>query len=81
VLIAKLTERQGTLSDVEFAARLGMPRSTWQAYRCGRVRPNQRLAVAALRAFPDMYADALSFLLSDASGKAESDSLEAMEVA
>ena len=81
MLIAKLTERQGTLSDVEFAARLGMPRSTWQAYRCGRVRPGRRLAVATIRAFPDLMSDALSFLLSDASLEASADSLQAAEVA
>jgi hypothetical protein len=72
-MLAALIARQQALgeNDVEFAVRLGLPRSTWQAYRAGRIPLTIRLAVATQRAFPDMTAHVRSFVLSDASGLSE----------
>lgn len=68
-MIERLRDRQIALgeSDAAFAARLGLPRSSWQAYRCGRMRPSHRLARVAQLAFPELTTDILFFLLSDAS--------------
>ncbi len=71
-MLAALIARQRALgeNDVEFAGRLGLPRSTWQAYRAGRIPMTIRLAVATQRAFPDLASHGRSFVLSDASGLA-----------
>lgn len=63
-LVAKQTELG--LSDVEFARLLDIPRSTWQLTRT-RVKPIMwRVAVAAVRSFPEMAEDAALFLRSEA---------------
>lgn len=79
MLLVRLIEKQTQLgeSDGEFAARLDIPRSTWQAYRTGRVPLTPRVARKARTVFPDLAADALSFLLGDASDVATSDMSEA----
>jgi len=71
-MLNALIARQRTLgeNDGEFSVRLGLPRSTWQAYRTGKLPPTLRLAAAARMAFPDMIPEIRSFLLSDASGLA-----------
>ncbi len=66
MLLGKLLDKQRELgmNDRDFAAHLGVPYNTWRTTRRG-VRPVRgRVARAAMRAFPDLAPDALSFLLS-----------------
>lgn len=67
MLLEKLIARQEALrlSDVRFAARLGVSRSTWQATRTGAIPLGRTIAQAARRAFPDLTADAVCWLLAD----------------
>ena len=64
-IIAK--QRELGIKDGQFAKRLGVPRSTWQLTRSRRVPLGSRVAKAAQTAFPELTADTLIFLLSDAS--------------
>lgn len=68
MLARKLKEKQRQLglSDRKFAERLSVPRSTWQLTKTGIKPVRRRIALAAMRVFPDLTTDALSFLLSDA---------------
>lgn len=67
MLREKLIERQRRLglNDVEFARRLGVPRPTWALTRLGHKPVRRRIALAAMKAFPDLTPDCVSFLLSD----------------
>lgn len=69
MLLSKLVTRQREkgMSDADFAALLGVPRSTWQLTRSGRVPLGRRVALAAQRAFGDLSPEVIYFLLSDAS--------------
>lgn len=77
MLLQRLIEKQRELkkNDAQFAELLGIPRSTWQLTRSGRVRMGERVARAARRTFgqtaPDLAEEAERFLLSDASELAE----------
>lgn len=51
-------------SDAEFAAFLGLARSTWQLTRTRRVPLGVRVARAARAAFPDLESQVIGFLLS-----------------
>lgn len=66
MLLRKLIEKQRSLglSDRQFAARLRIPRSTWQLTRTGKVPLGPRVARAAQAAFPEFAPDAIYFLLS-----------------
>ena len=68
-LLEKLIAKQKALglTDKEFAAVLGVPRSTWQLTRSGVIRLGPRVALAARRAFPELTDEVIAFLLSDAS--------------
>lgn len=59
-------QRELGLTDTAFAARLGIPRQTWGLTRTGFKPVRRRVALAAMRAFPEMTAECVSFLLSDA---------------
>jgi len=74
VLLDKLIVKQQELgaSDRRFAGLLGVPRSTWQLTRTGKVPLGARIARAAQRAFPDLAAEAALFLVFGASGGADS---------
>jgi hypothetical protein len=56
VLLDELIARQRAagLSDHQFAALLGIPRSTWQLTRTGRKRIGRVVVAGALRAFADI---------------------------
>ena len=79
MLLAKLVARQHRegWSDIRMARELGVPRSSWQLTRTGKVSLGGRIARAAQRRFPELSADAISFLLSEASPEAASDSAQA----
>lgn len=68
-MLDKLIARQQALrlSDAKFAMRLGLgSREAWSSYKTGRVKPPLlELAQLAMRAFPDMTADAVIFFLSE----------------
>lgn len=67
MLLDVLKQEQKTrgLRDVDFAALLGVPRSTWANARLG-IRPlNNRIVRGTMRAFPDLHGTALAFLVSD----------------
>lgn len=68
LLLERLTEiqRREGYSDTVFARHLGIPRSTWQLTRTGVKRIGRRVALAAMRAYPELTGDVISFLLSDA---------------
>ncbi len=78
-LIAK--QRELRENDYQFAARLSIPRATWQLTRT-RVKPlGRRVALAARRAFPEMESKVVSFLLSDATGGNDSATCDTASVA
>lgn len=79
MLLHKLIAKQERmrLSDKQFAVLLGVPRSTWQATRTGKILLPIRAARGAQRVFPDLAIEVLSFLLSDASALAAQDSTHA----
>lgn len=68
MLLDRLIAKQVALreSDIQFAKRLGIPRSTWQLTRTGRKPIGQTVARAAVRCFPELTPDAISFLLFNA---------------
>jgi hypothetical protein len=78
-LIAKQAELDDT--DYEFAERLNLPRSTWQAYRSGRIPLPDKVAKRVLVVFPDLEREALSFLLGDASRLAPQANAKATDAA
>lgn len=78
MLLERLVAKQEELgfSDIEFARLLDIPRSTWQLTRT-RVKPVMwRVAVAAVRRFPEMADDAGLFLRSKATDVAEPDTTD-----
>jgi hypothetical protein len=83
MLLERLIAKQAELNDTdnEFAERLNLPRSTWQAYRSGRIPLQDKVAKRVLVVFPDLEPEALSFLLGDASRLAQRDSTEATDAA
>ena len=72
-MLEKLLEKQivSDLTDTEFAAKLGIPRSTWQLTRSGTVPLGRRVVSAAARTYPELMPDAISFLLSNAKANAQ----------
>lgn len=50
----KRRQRDHNWIDREFAAELGVPRSTWTATRLGLKRPGRRLYQGVLRRFPEL---------------------------
>lgn len=70
-LLAKQSELD--LTDREFATKLGVSRSMWQQIRSGHKRVGPRIAKAALRVFPEMANEIVSFLLSDATPRTATD--------
>ncbi len=83
MLVQELARRQRALgmNDTAFAARLGIPRTTWMMAKLGRRSFGMRLAAASVRAFPDMRDQVVSFLLSDDMGVPASDDRAPVEVA
>ena len=67
MLIDKLKAKQQEmgLNDVQFADKLGVPRSTWRHAKVGIRRPSRKLVLGAMRQFPDLASLCVSFLLSD----------------
>lgn len=63
--ILKAKQRESGASDSEFARVLGVPLSTWKHTRLGRRRLANTIARAAMRAFPELTPQVVSFLLSD----------------
>lgn len=53
------------LSHREFATLLGVPSSTWSNAAIGLRPLNNRIVRGALKAFPDLAPEAVSFLLTD----------------
>lgn len=81
MLLAKLIAKQGAMSDVAFARFLGIPRSTWQLTRTGKVPLGATVAKAAQRTYGDLAPDVIFFLLSYASPEAPMVSHEAAAIA
>ena len=73
MLLAKIIEKQqeANQTDEDFADFLGVPRSTWQLTRSGVKPLGRRVALAAVRTFPELKSLVVSFLLSDAAHAAE----------
>lgn len=62
-LVQTLRERQGTESDKEFAARLGVSREMWRLIRTGKKPPGRRTLDGVVVAFPDLRDAVQSVLL------------------
>lgn len=70
MLLEKIRQKHEAsgMTDKDFAQKvLRIPRSTWQRTRTGAIPLGPTVAKAAGRAFPDLTADVVYFLLSDAS--------------
>lgn len=68
MILDKLTAKQKELNqnDVQFAKTLRIPRITWYHTHTGLRPLGRRVALAAMKAFPELIPDVTSFLLSDA---------------
>jgi hypothetical protein len=59
-IVTKLRERQGSLTDAEFAAVLGVSRPLWGMVKDGAVPVGLSLLAGVTRAFPEMGEDVLA---------------------
>lgn len=82
-MLETLIGRQRELgeTDAQFAARLGVPRTTWTMTRIGQKPLRNRVIVGAVRAFPELREVAASFLLSDVTSETASDAVATAETA
>lgn len=66
-MLDQLIERQRKLGDGNraFALRLGVPYSTWRATRNGTRRVGKRVALAAMRTFPELAPLVVAFFMAD----------------
>jgi hypothetical protein len=62
LLLAKLLEKQGKLSDYKFAAILGVPRSSWINTRLKERPIGITLLKAIVQTYPELNADVLDYL-------------------
>ncbi len=60
-------------SDVQFARRLGVHRTTWQRTRTGDIRVAESIMTGAVKAFPELKDEVLNFLTNDVNKLTEND--------
>lgn len=64
--VLKKRQRELGLNDVQFAAKLQIPRATWTNTKLGYKRIGERVITAALHAFPDLGPEIIIFLRENA---------------
>jgi hypothetical protein len=62
LILAKLLERQGKLSDYKFARILGIPRSSWINTRLKERPIGVTLLKAIVQIYPELNPDVLDYL-------------------
>ena len=72
-LLTKLIDLQKNehYTDMQFARKLGVPRSTWQLARTQVTKIGRKLLSAVLRTFPELSADVLLLLKGNNNGDAK----------
>ncbi len=70
--VAKLIERQGTLTGAAFASLLGISEADWSRIRRGQREPSKRIQQAALARWPE-----LTYWLAADAQAAQGDNVEA----
>jgi transposase len=67
-VLARLIELQGSRTDEEFAALLGVSRSHWAHIRAHRRRLTYAITKRALRVFPELYPIVMQDLAAESVG-------------
>ena len=62
ILLAKLLEKQGELSDYKFAKILGIPRPSWANTRLKERPIGFTLLKAIVQNYPELHTDILDYL-------------------
>lgn len=62
ILLPRLIEKQGGMSDYKFARILGVTRQLWQFTRTGKKGIRTKVLRATVRTYPDLCLDVLNFL-------------------
>lgn len=81
-LIERLKEKQGNLSDADFAERLGISRQLWSLIKSGKhAEPGAKFLKAVVQTFPELNLAVMNYLATstDKSASAVSSSKEVSE--
>ena len=65
VLTDKLKTKQGSLSDVAFARKLGVSRQSWAFVKNQSRKPGKKFLKAILAVFPEMTLDVMNYLATE----------------
>ena len=64
-LVNKLKTKQGDMTDVAFARKLGVSRQSWAFVKNQTRKPGKKFLKAILSVFPEMTLDVMNYLASE----------------